>query len=522
MSLFRSLATVSGMTLISRVLGFVRQVLFAGVLGASEGPVADAFWAAFRLPNLFRRLFAEGAFQAAFVPMFSGRLKAGEAEAKRFAEDVMACLVFLLLALTALAELATPVFVYGLASGFANDPARFDLAVVFTRIMFPYLMCMSLLGLMSGVLNSLNRFFVAAAAPILLNLIWIGLALGFADAGPTPGHVMAWGAAAAGLAQVGLLAAACGRRGFALRLRWPKATPAVRRLFALGVPGFVAAGATSINVVIGTNVASQEAGAVSWLFYADQYYQLPLSAIGIAMGVVLLPELSRRAKAGDEAGARRTLNRAVEISLLLALPAAAAFLAMPVTMMDAFNRDLPAFVLGESAYTAEDARQTGRALAAFAAGLPAFILIKVFSPAFFAREDTKTPMRFALVSIAINSVGSVVLFFVYGFLGVAIATSLAAWINALALAARLRRLGLFRPDARLTARTPRIIVAAAVMGGVLALAAGSAPTITAAFGGALWLAVLALIGVGAGVYGAACLVVGAFRPSDLKALRAGG
>ncbi|MEL7029853.1 MAG: lipid II flippase MurJ, partial [Pseudomonadota bacterium] len=205
MALLKSLATVSGMTLVSRVLGFARQVLFAGVLGASEGPVADAFWAAFRLPNLFRRLFAEGAFQAAFIPMFAGKLSESAAEAKRFAEDVMGCLVFVLLLLTALAELATPIFVYGLASGFSDDPERFDLAVVFTRIMFPYLMCMSLLGLMSGVLNSLNKFFAAAAAPILLNVIWIALALGFADAGPTAGHVMAWGAAAAGLVQVAAL-----------------------------------------------------------------------------------------------------------------------------------------------------------------------------------------------------------------------------------------------------------------------------------------------------------------------------
>ncbi|MEM6851453.1 MAG: murein biosynthesis integral membrane protein MurJ [Pseudomonadota bacterium] len=519
MSLLKSLATVSGMTVVSRVLGFFRQVLFAGVLGASEGPVADAFWAAFRLPNMFRRLFAEGAFHAAFVPLFSGALRGEEGEAKRFAEDVLATLMTILLALTAVAEIAAPVFVYGLASGFSDDPERFDLAVAFTRIMFPYLICMSMVGLMSGVLNSLNHFFVPATVPILLNLFWIIAAVFFADAGPTTGHVAAWGAMLAGVAQAVTLYLACAKAGFVFRPRAPKLTPEVKRLIKLGVPGFIAAGATSMNLVIGTNVASQQDGAVSWLFYADQYYQLPLSAVGIAMGVVLLPELSRRVKAADEAGAAKALNRAIEASLFLSLPAAAAFIAAPVALMDAFNRELPALLLGDSAYTVEDGVQTGRALAAFACGLPAFVLIKVFSPAFFAREDTRTPMRYALASIAINAVGSVALYAVFGFLGVAIATSLAAWFNAGSLALKLQRLGLFAPDARLTRRVPRMSFAALAMAGAIGALAENAGIFAGLFFGQIWLTLLALLAATGLLYVALCLAIGGASLRDLDRLK---
>ncbi|MEM8988051.1 MAG: murein biosynthesis integral membrane protein MurJ [Pseudomonadota bacterium] len=518
MSVLKSLATVSGFTMASRVLGLVRQQLMAGVLGASEGPWADAFNAAFRLPNMFRRLFAEGAFQAAFVPMFSRALEGeGEAAAKRFAEEVLAGLVFVLTLLTAVAELFAPVLVYLLASGFAEDADKFDVAVVYTRIMFPYLMCMSLVGLMGGVLNSLGRFFAAAAAPVLLNVVTIAVLLWpFQDAA-TSAYALSWAVFAAGLAQLGALYVGCRRSGYRLRLRMPKLTPGVKRLLVLGVPGFIAAGAHQINIIIGTNIASRQQGGVSWLSYADLLYQFPLAIIGIAMGVVLLPTLSRKAKAGDEAGAVDALNRALELSLFFALPAAVALAVIPDLLIEVLFRELPALVLGATAFTELDRARTAAALIAFACGLPAFILVKVFSPAFFAREDTKTPMRFALFSIAINTVMAIGLFFQMGYLGVAVATSFAAWLNAGLLAARLFSLGAFRPDKRLTGRLPRIILAAVAMGGALYALTRHAGFLLDGLQNAQWLLLIITVLFGLVAFGVAGLVFGAARPSDVKA-----
>ena len=517
MLFFKRLATVSGLTLLSRVLGFFRDVIMAGVLGA--GPIADAFYVAFRLPNMFRRFLAEGAFQAAFVPLFVRRLEEeGQDSAKRFAEDVMVALLVILTLLTAFAELATPLFVYALASGFAGDPYKFDLAVHFTRIMFPYLACMSLVGLMGGVLNSVGKFFAAAAAPVLLNIVLITAAIFFVDGGDTPGHVMSWAVFAAGLAQFGALYIGCRAAGYDLRLRWPRLTPGVRRLAALGLPGFIAAGATQINLIIGNNIASWQDGAVSWLRYADAFYQLPLGMIGIAISIVLLPDLAKRVRGGDDAGAIHTLNRSCEASMLLTLPATAAFLVMPTFITDTAYRDLPTFLLGESAFTVLDSARTGAALFAFALGLPAFVLIKVFSPGYFAREDTKTPMYFALFSIAINAAVSLALFQFIGYLGVAVATSIAGWVNAGMLAARLYRRGEFVPDAQLVSRLPRIVLASAAMGAGVWFCVSHASGFTSVFWGLQWAALLAIVVLGAIGYLGCAFVFGAARLRDLRAL----
>ncbi len=418
----KSMATVSGMTMLSRVLGFVRQILIAGVIGAGGNPVADAFWAAFRLPNMFRRLFAEGAFHAAFIPMFQGKqVDGGEVAAKRFAEDVLSGLVFILTLLTALVEIAAPAFVYLIASGFSDEPEKFALTTLYTRIMFPYLMMMSLVGLLSGVLNSLGRFAASAGAPLALNVCLIIAVLAYADAETeVTGMAAAWAVFAGGVAQLAILLWGAWRQGFLLRWRLPKLTPDLKRLFALGAPGFISAGAVQINLIVGTNIASQQPGAVSWLMNADQLYQLPLAVIGIALGIVLLPMLSRRIKEGDEQGAASALNRAIEISALLCFPAAAAFMIMGGPICDALFRGLASDALSlfggrQSAFTAEDVAMTGAALAIFGAGLPAFVWHKIFSPAFFAREDTRTPMNYALISIAINTVLALALFPIFGF-----------------------------------------------------------------------------------------------------------
>lgn len=521
--IFKSLATVSGMTMASRVLGFVRQILIAGVIGAGGNPVADAFWAAFRLPNMFRRLFAEGAFHAAFIPLFQGKqVGSGNEDARRFAEEVLMALVVLLTILTALVEIAAPAFVYLLASGFEDDAEKFNLATLYTRIMFPYLMMMSIVGLLSGILNSLGRFAVAAGAPLALNVCLITAILLYADADTEiTGIAAAWGVFAGGLVQLALLAIGAWRQGYLLRFCVPRLTPDVKRLFALGAPGFISAGAVQINLIIGTNIASREPGAVSWLMNADQLYQLPLAVIGIALGVVLLPMLSRRVKEGDEKGAAQAINRSLEVSALLCFPAAAAFMVMGAAICDALFRGLAGdalalFGAGGSKFTAEDVAMTGAALAIFAGGLPAFVWHKIFSPAFFAREDTKTPMNYALVAIGVNTVVALALFPFIGFLSVPLATALAAWLQVALLAQKLYRQGRFQPGGRLSARLARICVASAGLAGFLHFVLPYTESFAEILWGREWIGVVAIAVAGVGVYAGLALALGAARLADYK------
>lgn len=525
-NILKSLATVSGMTMASRLLGFGRQILMAGVIGAGGNPVADAFWAAFRLPNMFRRLFAEGAFHAAFIPMFQGRrVEQGDAAARAFAEEVLASLVLILTLFTAIVELAAPVFVYLIATGFEAEPEKFALATLYTRIMFPYLMLMSLVGLMSGMLNSLGRFAASAGAPLALNICLIIALLVAADK-PTPvaGEALAWAVFAGGLVQAGIVYYGAKRQGFGLRLRLPKLTPSVKRLFILGAPGFISAGAIQINLIIGTNIASREPGAVSWLMNADQLYQLPLSVIGIALGVVLLPMLSERVKSGDEAGASRALNRSLELSALLGFPAAAAFLVMGQPICDALFRGLATDALSlfgarKSAFTAEDVQMTGWALAVFGAGLPAFLWHKIFSPAFFAREDTRTPMNYALISIFANTALALALFPIYGFLSVAAATVIAAWIQVILLAQRLHRNRQFRPDGAFLSRLGRILIASAGMALFVRWVLTMQDDLASFVFGRNWIVIVGLSAVGAVFYAVLAMALGAVNPSDYKALK---
>lgn len=514
MNLLKSFATVGGMTMMSRVLGFVRDILIAAVLGT--GPVADAFFVAFKFPNLFRRLFAEGAFNSAFVPLFAKRLEGeGAKSARQFAEEAFAVLLTTLLIFTALAQLAMPWLMYAIAPGFADTPDKFDMAVVFTQIAFPYLLFMSLVALLSGVLNSLGKFAAAAFAPVLLNIILIATLTLAAPYFDNPGLALVWGVAAAGLAQFLMLVWAAHRAGFMPRLRLPKMTPGVKRLVVLGIPGVIAGGIAQINLLIGTIIASLQDGAVSWLYYADRVYQLPLGVIGIAIGIVLLPDLARRLRADDAGGAMWSQNRAMEFSMLLTLPAAAALIAIPGPIIETlFER---------GAFDAADTLKTQMALAAFAVGLPAFVLIKVFSPGFFARENTVTPMRFAAAGIAVNIAGSLILFYQIGFVGIAIATSMAAWVNAGLLWFRLAANGHYAADARLKKRLPMILIASAAMGGLLwATATYAGPTAAAMMPGgwtaeALGIVALGALVAGGGlVYGLLCQITGAARLSDLK------
>ncbi len=465
MKLYRAFATVGGLTLVSRIMGFLRDIAFAAVLGA--GPVAEAFVVAFRLPNLFRRWFGEGAFNSAFVPLFTKRLEGeGRPTAKAFAGEALSGLTFLLLVLSAAAMIAMPWLMYVLAPGFAEDPAKLDLAIVMSRIAFPYLLCMSLVALLSGVLNSIGKFIESSAVSIVLNFtLMAGMAiawgLGYGNS-PKAGIVMAWSIFAAGILQLLLLVAGARRNGLLPRLGRPRLTSGVRELVRLGLPGIVAGGVTQLNIVIGGMIASLQAGAVSWLFYADRLYELPLAIVGIAIGVVLLPDITRNLRAGDEMAVFDSQNRSLEFAMLLTVPAAVALAVVP--------GEIISVLFQRGAFTAHDARQVSSALALFAVGLPAFVMVKVFSPSFFAREDTRTPMRYAAISLILNTLGSVGLFFwlrSIGWsphLGIAIATSIGGWLNAGLLYLALRRRGHFRGDRRLYWALPMIMISAAVMG----------------------------------------------------------
>ena len=518
MSLLKSAATVSGFTLLSRVLGFVRDILLAALLGA--GAVAEAFAVAFRFPNLFRRFFGEGAFNAAFVPLFARRLQGeGQEPARRFAEQAFSWLAVVLIGFSAVAMIAMPLFVWLIAPGFAAEPAKFDLTVLLTRLAFPYLLCMSLVALLSGVLNSLNRFAMAAAAPVALNVILIAVLLfaqgkGWQGRAET-GIALAIGVMAAGFVQLFLLWTAAAKAGFALKPRRPMVNDDMKRLLTLGVPGVIAGGITQLNLLISGIIASFQDQAVAWLYYADRVYQFPLGLIGVAIGVVLLPDIARRLRAGDHDGVHDSQNRALEFAMLLTVPAAFALMAMPEPVIEVM------FERGQ--FTPADTRATAQALIAFAAGLPAFVLIKVFSPGFFAREDTKTPMIFAAVSVGLNIAGALALFAVMGHVGIALATSIASWVNALLLAVTLSRRGAWKNDARSRRNLPRILLAALVMGVVVWglnhwLGPFFQPEIP------FWLRfslLLAMITAGMIVYFGLTWLLGVFSPRMLKqALRA--
>jgi putative peptidoglycan lipid II flippase len=512
MSLIRAAATVGSFTMISRVTGFVRDVLIAAILGA--GPVADAFFVAFKLPNFFRRLTAEGSFTVAFVPLFAGTLEAdGVAAAKRFASDVLAMMCAALLALTLAMELAMPWVMHVLAPGFVATPDRFALAVELTRITFPYLPLISLVALYGGILNSLDRFAAMAAAPILLNLILIGAMVGFADRLETPGHVLAWGVAAAGLAQLIWLIVAARRDGWTLTLRLPKATPGVRKLFRLMLPAMLGAGVMQINLLIDMVLASTlPLGSISFLYYADRVNQLPLGVIGVAIGTALLPMLSRQWRAGDGAAALETQNRALEFGALLTVPAAIGIgvLATPIITV-LFER---------GAFEATDTAATAAAMIAFAGGLPAFVLVKVLQPGFFAREDTRTPVKVAAAAVVLNLVLNLILMQYLAHVGLALATAISSWMNALVLARLLGRSGAFYLDARNRKRLPRILLAAILMGGMLygarrLIESEAFPLEFTGLAGIVPL--IGLIALALGVYFGTATLFGALRFSELKA-----
>ncbi len=508
MALLRSITTVGGYTMISRVLGFARDILIADILGASA--VADAFFVAFKYPNFFRRMFAEGAFNAAFVPLFSGLLTAdGRPQAKAFAEGTFAVLLCALLFLVAAFEIGMPWAMYAIAPGFAADPEKFQLAVTLTRITFPYLLFISLVSLMGGVLNSLDRFAAAAATPIILNVTLITALIGLARFTDTPGHALAWGVAAAGIAQFLWLYIVLHGAGMGLKLRLPRLTPKVRRLLKLMLPGAIGAGVVQINLLVDVLIASfLPSGSISYLYFADRVNQLPLGVIGVGVGTALLPLLSRQIRSKEAAAALESQNRALEFALLLTIPAAAALMVIsgPVILV----------LFGRGAFGGPEVEAASMALAAYAAGLPAYVLVKVLTPGYFAREDTVTPVKIASLCVAVNLVLNLVLMGPFAHVGIALATAIAAWINAALLARGLKRRGHLVIDDRLKSRLPRIALAAVIMTVCLVL---GAMALAGPLGGAEVPRIAALVALIAGgiiIYGACAQLSGA---ADLKELK---
>ncbi len=516
-SMIRSSMIYSGLTLISRFMGFFRDLAISYRLGASATFAADAYNAAFAFPNLFRRIFAEGAFASAFIPAYAKSLEQdGEAVADILAADAMATLAAATIALTLVAELTMPWLMYAMNPGYAADPAKFKLAILLTQITMPYLPCMAIYAHLSGVLQARGRFILSAGAPILLNLVTLAVIL------PQPtAHAAAvagsWGVILAGVLQAGLLWWGVRKSGARVDFRLPRLTPEIRALIARAVPGAIAASAMQINIFISGALVSGVNGARSWLVYADRLYQLPLSLVGVAVGVALLPRLSRAVHAGDGAESQRAMDEAISFSLALTLPAAAALVAIPFFLNDG--------LWTRGVFTVVDAHATASALRQYGWGVPAFVLTRLFTPAFFARQDTRTPMTFALISIGVNIIAGVTLYHLVGFWGIAAATSLASWLNVFMLAGTLARRGAYAPGPKAWSRISRGLAASIALGGGLALASHYRLPIQHLFGhfhigraiGSKEMALLLTVVLGALAYPPLLLALGGVSRAEIRA-----
>jgi putative peptidoglycan lipid II flippase len=469
--MLKGILSVGGFTLLSRATGFVRDVVLAAVLGA--GPLNDAFLVALRLPNHFRAIFAEGAFNAAFVPAYArAREEEGEGEARAFAGRILTLLVLATGVLTALAMVFTPQVIDLLAPGFAKDPFRFDLATQLTRITFPYLVFVSVVTLLGGMLNAHKRFAAAAGAPILLNVAIIA-ALASAALFPSAAHAAAWGVFAAGVAELALLMLDARRAGILPAFRRPSFGGAVGRFFKALGPATIGSMGTQIALFADTIIASLlPVGALSALYFADRLQQLPIGVIGIAAGTVLLPEMSRRLAAGDEAGASAAQNRVIVIALLLAVPCVAVFLTIPDLVMRA--------LFARGAFTSADAAAAGQTLAAYAVGLLPFVVLRAAVAPFYARRDTLTPMIAVFVGVGVNVALKVALMAPLAQVGLALGTAAGAWINVGLLLGLAARRGYLVIDRAVAVTILKVFAAGAALALALVLAEGPLRTATAA------------------------------------------
>ncbi|MGR4862594.1 murein biosynthesis integral membrane protein MurJ [Caulobacter sp. LARHSG274] len=515
--LLKSSMIYSGLTLVSRFMGFARDLAVSYRMGASLTPAADAYNAALAFPNLFRRFFAEGAFAAAFVPAYAKSLQTdGEETADILAADAMATLAAATILITVICQLAMPWLMMLISPGFASDPAKYKLAVLLTQITMPYLPCMAIVAHLSGVLNARDRFVLSAGAPILLNIFTLAFILPQTTA-IDAAKFGSIGVIVAGVAQAALLTWGVNKSGAKVHWRLPRLTPEVKALIGKAIPGALAASATQVNIFISGNLASHVPGGRSWLATADRLYQLPLGLVGVAIGVALLPRLSRAVHSEDRADAQSAMDQAITLALALTLPAAAALVAMPGFLSDAL------YTRGQ--FTPFDASQTASALFFYGLGTPAFVLQQLYSRAFFARGDTKSPMRFALVSVAVNVVFGIALFHLIGVKGIAAATAIASWLNVAQMALGLSRKGHYNPSLQTWSRVARILAASVAMGLALAAASHWRPLIEAplqALGlkghviGAKEIALLLTVLVGGALYPPLVFLFGGVTPAELK------
>jgi len=462
MNLIASISTFSFFTLISRILGYVRDILIAIFLGTSI--FADAFFVAFRLPNTFRRLFAEGAFNAAFIPSYAGELAQNKEQADHFAKNVFNLLFIILLFFVLMAEIFMPQLIYLIAPGFYKDPEKLKLAIDLSRITFPFLFFICLASFFAAILNSYNKFAIAAAAPIILNVILIGSLFFSQWLNISDVLTLSYAVSFAGFLQL-LILLFFVRKNFKPILSTKiKVDDKIKFFFRKLLPSIFSSGVTQINILVGTIIASFQTGAVSYLYYADRVYQINLAIAGIAVGTVMLPELSKYIKNDNYEQALNLQNRALELCLFLSIPAAVALVLA--------SDEIITSLFGYGSFDIESVNNTAIALTFFAFGVPAFSILKIFSNFFFSRNDTKLPFYLSVVSVIINILISVSLFSRLGFVIIPIATSISSWINVFLHLYFIKKKDFHSFDSKFIYKFTRILLSAVVMGVVLYLLLG--------------------------------------------------
>ena len=511
MNLWKTTGTIGGLTMVSRILGFAREMIFARVLGA--GMAADAFALAFLIPNLFRRLFGEGAFSQGFVPLFSQRLhgEGGMDEARRFAEEVQAVFLPMLMLITLVFVVFMPAFVAVIGSGWQDEPHKFAFAISLSRITFPYMLLISMVSLLSGVLNSLTRFTAAAFAPSLLNMALIGALLLVPTGGEPTARAMAWAVLVGGVLQFALCWIAVRRAGVRLSLRAPKMTPRVKELLVLILPATLGGGIYYVSQLFYAYFATRlPEGSLVYLGFADRLNQLPLAIIGSALGTAILPTISRHVGLGDSAAAAKVQGQATELAMLLTLPAAVALAITAGPIVSALFQG--------GRFEADDAATTALVLSIIVAGLPAYVLIKVLTPGFYARKDMKTPVIIAAASLALGVMANFVLIPIMGISALALTTAASAWLNAILLYAILHARGHFRFEGWLWSRLFRQLIAAAAMAIALYFVREQLEPFFAGSAGRRLVGVAALVSAGGIVYFAVAWTIGAMNRDDILIL----
>lgn len=507
MKLLNAMATVAGLTGASRILGFIRDIITAAILGA--GPVADAFFVALKLPNFFRRVTAEGAFSVAFVPIYSGLLeKEGQDKASIFASNALSTMMLFLVPFSVLAIMAMPYIVDVIAPGFGNDPVRYNLAVELSRITFPYLLMMSLAALLGGVLNAHDKFAPFASAPIFFNVCLIISLLTLPSFVETAGHALSFGIAAAGVTQLLWLVYFIRKLKIKIIFKVPEYTNNIKKLFKLMGPGVLGAGVVHINLFADMIIASLLAsGSISYLYYADRLNQLPLGMVGIAVGTALLPMLSKAVSSGDKEQTQHLFNRALEICMLLALPAAVALFVIPETLISVlFER---------GAFTSEDVQASSKVLMGYAIGLPAYIAVKVFSTAYWSQQDTLSPVKIAIMTTALNICLALLLIGSFGVAGIALATGIVGWFELIFLYKGLRAHDALQFDARFKSVFFKIVFSTILMGLILLV---SDKYIQGFMEGGELAKILGLVGlvlIGLITYAVSIMTTGAVKTDDL-------